>query len=58
MADPTTTIPPTAGTATSRAGFFDHAIWAAGFRPFFALAFLSGALLPVLWALAFTGAMP
>lgn len=51
-----TTAP--AGTAAPRAGFFDHAIWAAGFRPFFFLAFVSGALLPVLWAFAFTGAMP
>lgn len=32
-----------------------HALWLAGFRPFFALACLSGAALPVLWALMFAG---
>lgn len=32
-----------------------HPLWLAGFRPFFALACLSGLSLPVLWALLFTG---
>jgi len=35
--------------------FSKHALWLVGFRPFFALACLSGALLPVLWALFFAG---
>ena len=35
-----------------------HPLWLAGFRPFFALACLSGALLPMVWVLAFGGAMP
>ncbi|MDP2821959.1 MAG: NnrS family protein [Sulfuritalea sp.] len=34
-----------------------HPLWLAGFRPFFALACLSGLSLPVLWALIFTGAV-
>ncbi|HWR87067.1 MAG TPA: NnrS family protein [Acidiferrobacterales bacterium] len=33
-------------------------LWLVGFRPFFALAFLSGLSLPVLWALLFAGAIP
>lgn len=32
-----------------------HPLWLVGFRPFFALACLSGLALPVLWALMFTG---
>jgi uncharacterized protein involved in response to NO len=36
----------------------EHALWAVGFRPFFILAFLSGALMPVLWALVFSGTLP
>ncbi|MCX7173314.1 MAG: NnrS family protein [Proteobacteria bacterium] len=32
-----------------------HPFWLVGFRPFFALACLSGLSLPVLWALLFTG---
>jgi uncharacterized protein involved in response to NO len=32
-----------------------HPVWLAGFRPFFALACLSGLTLPLTWALAFTG---
>ena len=53
MSDPTAipTVP-----ATPR--FFDRAIWLAGFRPFFALAFVAGAILPVIWALSFAGAIP
>ncbi|MBI2305883.1 MAG: NnrS family protein [Rhodocyclales bacterium] len=33
----------------------EHPLWLVGFRPFFALACLSGMSLPVLWALVFTG---
>jgi uncharacterized protein involved in response to NO len=32
-----------------------HPLWLAGFRPFFALAFLSGLILPVSWALIHSG---
>lgn len=35
--------------------WFQHPLWLAGFRPFFALAFLSGALLPLLWGAVFAG---
>lgn len=34
-----------------------HPLWLAGFRPFFALACLSGIVLPVLWALMFAGVL-
>ncbi|MBS1150661.1 MAG: nnrS [Myxococcaceae bacterium] len=34
---------------------FRHPLWLVGFRPFFTLAFLTGALLPPLWALVFSG---
>ncbi|MDP2144550.1 MAG: NnrS family protein [Gallionella sp.] len=34
-----------------------HPIWQVGFRPFFALAMLSGLSLPVLWALIFSGVL-
>jgi uncharacterized protein involved in response to NO len=34
-----------------------HPLWLVGFRPFFALACLSGLSLPVLWALVFSGAL-
>src|SRR4051812_6242280 len=34
---------------------FNHPIWLAGFRPFFTLAFVSGAILPIVWALVFAG---
>ena len=53
MSDPTAipTVP-----ATPR--FFDRAIWLAGFRPFFALALVAGAILPMLWALSFAGVIP
>jgi len=34
-----------------------HPFWLAGFRPFFALACLSGLSLPILWALFFSGAV-
>ena len=35
-----------------------HPLWLVGFRPFFSLACLAGALLPVLWALIFSGYLP
>ena len=35
-----------------------HPLWLVGFRPFFALACLSGMLLPIAWALMFSGALP
>ena len=35
-----------------------HPLWLVGFRPFFALACLSGLSLPILWALFFSGAIP
>lgn len=37
--------------------FTSHPLWLAGFRPFFILACLSGAGLPVLWALLYAGAV-
>lgn len=37
--------------------FFSHPVWLVGFRPFFALACLSGLALPVLWALIYSGAV-
>lgn len=38
--------------------WFAHPLWLVGFRPLFALACLSGAALPVLWAGMFAGAWP
>ena len=35
-----------------------HPLWLVGFRPFFALACLSGMLLPIAWALMFSGTLP
>ncbi len=35
-----------------------HPFWLAGFRPFFALACVAGAVLPLAWVLLFTGAVP
>ena len=35
--------------------FSAHPLWLVGFRPFFALACLSGVVLPILWALIFAG---
>jgi len=35
-----------------------HPLWLVGFRPFFALACLAGALLPVIWILIFKGVLP
>ncbi|MEF8721296.1 NnrS family protein [Candidatus Accumulibacter phosphatis] len=37
--------------------FSDQPLWLVGFRPFFALACLSGLTLPVLWALLFAGTL-
>lgn len=34
---------------------WNHPIWLVGFRPFFTLAFVAGAIYPLLWALAFAG---
>ncbi len=36
----------------------NHPFWLVGFRPFFTLACLAGMLLPVLWALMFSGTLP
>lgn len=35
-----------------------HALWLVGFRPFFTLAMLSGALLPMIWVAVFAGYSP
>ncbi len=35
-----------------------HPIWLVGFRPFFVLACLAGMILPISWALIFTGSLP
>jgi len=35
-----------------------HPLWLVGFRPFFALACLAGATLPVVWILIFKGVLP
>lgn len=37
---------------------FLHPLWRVGFRPFFLLACLSGALLPLAWVLMYMGAIP
>jgi uncharacterized protein involved in response to NO len=37
---------------------FAHPLWLVGFRPFFALACIAGATLPLAWVLIFTGALP
>lgn len=39
----------------SRVQFTEHPLFLVGFRPFFVLTILSGAILPLLWALAFSG---
>ena len=38
--------------------FSKHPLWLVGFRPFFALACLSGLSLPLLWVMIFTGSLP
>ena len=35
-----------------------HPLWLVGFRPFFALACLCGAILPIVWAMIFAGRLP
>ena len=37
---------------------FAHPLWLVGFRPFFALACLSGLSLPLIWVLIFLGLLP
>ncbi len=37
--------------------FSAHPLWLVGFRPFFSLACLAGMLLPILWALMFSGVL-
>jgi len=36
---------------------FSHPLWLVGFRPFFTLAMLAGIVLPLLWAVVFSGVM-
>ncbi len=36
---------------------FTHPLWLVGFRPFFTLACLAGMIMPLLWALVFSGAL-
>lgn len=36
----------------------EQPIWLVGFRPFFALAFVAGAILPIVWVLMFSGKLP
>ena len=38
--------------------FSEHPLWLVGFRPFFALACLAGMLLPLAWAMIFSGKLP
>ncbi len=38
--------------------FSNHPLWLVGFRPFFALACLSGLSLPMVWVLIFSGSLP
>lgn len=40
---------------TSAKGLFSGPLWLVGFRPFFVLALISGAVFPILWALVFNG---
>jgi uncharacterized protein involved in response to NO len=35
-----------------------HPLWLVGFRPFFSLACLAGMILPIVWALIFSGVLP
>src|SRR3990167_4533374 len=48
----------TNGQPEGRMKLSAHQLWLVGFRPFFALACLSGVSLPFLWALFFSGAVP
>ena len=38
--------------------FSEQPIWLVGFRPFFTLAFLAGAILPIVWVMMFSGKLP
>ena len=38
--------------------FTSHPLWLVGFRPFFSLACLAGATLPLMWVLMLTGTVP
>jgi uncharacterized protein involved in response to NO len=38
--------------------FSGHPVWLVGFRPFFTLAFLAGAILPIVWVMMFSGKLP
>lgn len=50
-----TTAAPTQDAAWAWRG---HPLWLVGFRPFFLLAALAGATLPVLWVLVLAGVVP
>lgn len=41
--------------ATTSPRFFQQPVWLVGFRPFFILSFVSGAILPLIWFLVFSG---
>ncbi len=41
----------------TRRGLFAHPLWLVGFRPFFALAFVSAVVMPLVWALVMSGAV-
>lgn len=49
---------PLASSAPPRTGFFAAPLWLVGFRPFFALACLTGATLPLTWVAILSGAFP
>lgn len=51
-------LPPNAAVPVAMIPRISHPVWLAGFRPFFALAMLSGALLPPVWVAVFGGALP
>lgn len=42
-------------TSATSQGFFQNPVWYVGFRPFFILSFISGAILPLLWFFVFSG---
>ncbi len=58
MTNQSTSVPHLPVGPAPGVGAFSHPIWLAGFRPFFTLAFVAGALLPLVWAAAFSGALP
>ncbi|TXT25005.1 MAG: hypothetical protein FD134_1249, partial [Gallionellaceae bacterium] len=41
--------------ASTPPSFFRQPVWLVGFRPFFILSIISGAMLPVLWVLVMSG---